>query len=168
MRPADQERDRQPRDALRPGGDVDAGTGPLCPRKDIAEVGPEVSGVGEYTATVLLDDDPDGGYRYVLDLGSTAGGLGSIRVNDGEAKGFDTSAPLVDVSDDLRAGANNLTVRVSSSLNNRLLARSYYDKVIDNITELAGLSPARQMTQAHDHGLLGPVRLFRGPSVVVA
>jgi alpha-L-rhamnosidase len=140
---------------------IDAGTGPLRSWKDIPQVGPQVSGVAEYTTTLHLDDEPDEGYRYILDLGSTAGGLGSVRVNDGESKGFDTSAPLVDVSDDLRAGANTLTIRVSSSLNNRLLARNYYDKVIDNITELAGLEPAMQTTEVHNHGLLGPVRLLR-------
>ena len=48
----------------------------------------------------------------MLDLGSTAGGLGSVRVNDGEAKGFDTSSPVVDVTEDLRAGDNTVTVRV--------------------------------------------------------
>ena len=53
--------------------------------------------------------------------------MGSVRVNDGEAKGFDTSCPVVDVTDDLRPGQNTVTVRVSSSLNNRLLARGYYD-----------------------------------------
>ena len=85
---------------------LEAASGSLRPWKDIAEVGPEVSGVGEYTTTLHLDDDPQEGYRYVLDLGSTAGGLGSVRVNDGEAKGFDTSAPVVDVTEDLRPGDN--------------------------------------------------------------
>jgi hypothetical protein len=143
---------------------IDAGTGPLRPWKYIPEVGPQVSGVGEYTTTLHLDDELDQGHRYVLDLGSTAGGLGSVRVNDGEAKGFDTSAPTIDITDDLRAAANTLTIRVSSSLNNRLLARNYYDTVVDNITELAGLEPAMQKTEVHAHGLLGPVRLLREPA----
>ena len=51
------------------------------------------------------------------------------------AKGFDTSAPVVDVTEDLRAGDNTVTVRVSSSLNNRLLARGYYDQVPDILTQ---------------------------------
>ena len=78
--------------------------------------------------------DPQEGYRYVLDLGSTAGGLGSLRVNDGEAKGFDTSSPVVDVTEDLRPGDNTVTIRVASSLNNRLLARGYYEQVPDIVT----------------------------------
>jgi hypothetical protein len=139
---------------------IDAATGPLRPWKDIPEIGPQVSGIGEYTARLDLDDEPEG-HRYILDLGSTAGGLGSVRVNDGEARGFDTSAPTIDVTDDLRAGTNTLSIRVSSSLNNRLLARGYYDKVFDIITKLAGLEPAMQTTEVRTHGLLGPVRLLR-------
>jgi hypothetical protein len=140
---------------------LDAGMGPLRPWKDIPEVGPEVSGVGQYSTNLHLEYPPHEGYRYVLDLGSTAGGLGSVRVNDADAKGFDTSSPVVDVTEDLRAGDNTLTVRVSSSLNNRLLARGYYDHVPDIVTRLGGTEPRMQTTEVHDHGLLGPVRLVR-------
>ena len=113
------------------------------------------------TTTLHLDEAPRKAARYVLDLGSTAGGLGSVRVNNGEAKGFDTSHPVVDVTEDLRAGDNTVTIRVSSSLNNRLLARGYYDTVPDIVAELNGLDDAMQTTEVHDHGLLGPVRLLR-------
>jgi hypothetical protein len=140
---------------------IEVGTGTLRPWKDIHEIGPEVSGVGQYTATLRLDHQPRDGHRYVLDLGSTAGGLGSLRVNDGEAKGFDTSSPVVDVTEDLRAGDNAVTIRVSSSLNNRLLARGYYDNVPDIVTRQSGVEPRMQTTEVHDYGLLGPVRLVR-------
>lgn len=143
---------------------IDAGWGPLRPWKDIPEVGPQVSGVGEYSTTVHLNGEPDRAERYLLDLGSTAGGLGSVRVNNSDAKGFDTSAPKIDITDDLHAGDNTITIRVSSSLNNRLLARNYYDHVTDNITELAGFEPATQTTKVRNHGLLGPVRLLREPA----
>ncbi|MET7328103.1 glycosyl hydrolase [Nonomuraea sp. NPDC005650] len=139
---------------------LDGGRGPLRPWTDLPEVGPEVSGVGEYTATFTLDEAPAPGARYVIDLGSTAGGLGSVRVNGDEAKGFDTSCPRVDVTAALRAGENTVTVRVASSLNNRLLARGYYDSVPDVVSHFAGHSES-QKTEAHDHGLLGPVRLLR-------
>ncbi|WP_188192042.1 glycosyl hydrolase [Nonomuraea sp. SYSU D8015] len=139
---------------------LDAGRGPLRPWKDLPEVGPEVSGVGQYEATFTLEETPAAGARYVLDLGSTAGGLGSVRLNEGAVKGFDTSCPRVDVTSDLRRGENTVTVRVSSSLNNRLLARGYYDSVPDVVAQLAGGAQA-QKTEVHDHGLLGPVRLLR-------
>jgi hypothetical protein len=140
---------------------IEAGTQTLRPWKDIPEIGPEVSGVGEYTATVHLDHQPAPRSRYVLDLGSTAGGLGSLRVNGGGALGFDTSSPAVDVTEDLRAGENSMTIRVSSSLNNRLLARGYYDQVPDILARASGAESRMQSTEVHDHGLLGPVRLVR-------
>ena len=140
---------------------IDAGTGPLRAWKDMPQVGPEVSGIGEYRTSLHLDQPPMDDSRYVLDLGSTAGGLGSVQVNDGEAKGFDTSHPTVDVTGDLRAGDNTVAIRVSSSLNNRLLARGYYDTVPDIVAELNGRAAAMQTTEAHEHGLLGPVRLVR-------
>jgi hypothetical protein len=120
-------------------------------------VGPEVSGVGEYRSTVRLDDL---GGTLLLDLGSTAGGLGSVSINGRAARGFATSGPVIDVTDDLRAGDNTIQVRVSSSLNNRLLARGYYDRVPDIALQLFG-GEGTQQTEPHDHGLLGPVRLLR-------
>jgi hypothetical protein len=139
---------------------LDAGTGALRAWQDLAAVGPEVSGVGEYATTLRLDAAPAPGARHLLDLGSTAGGLGSVRINDGAAMGFDTSRPVVDVTGDLRTGDNTVRVRVASSLNNRLLARGYYDRVPDIVAQLAG-TERMQQTEVHGHGLLGPVRLLR-------
>lgn len=138
---------------------LDAGRGSLRPWNQLAEVGPEVSGVGEYTTTLRLDQEVGEGERYVLDLGSTAGALGAVRINGRAVKGFDTSRPVVDVTEDLRAGDNEVTVRVASSLNNRLLARGYYDRVPDIMLMIAGREGTQQ-TQVHAHGLLGPVRLL--------
>jgi hypothetical protein len=141
---------------------IDTGTGPLQPWKDIPAVGPEVSGVGEYMATLTLPHEQASDGRYLLDLGSTAGGLGAVRINDGPLRGFDTSHPQVDITDDLRPGDNTLLVRVSSSLNNRLLARGYYDNVLDLIGSIIrGGPPQTQKTWPHAHGLLGPVQLLR-------
>jgi hypothetical protein len=139
---------------------LDAGTGALLAWKDLPAVGPEVSGVGEYVTSVRLDAAPAPGARYLLDLGSTAGGLGSVRINDGVAIGFDTSRPVVDVTGDLREGDNTVRVRVASSLNNRLLARGYYERVPDIVAQLNG-TERMQQTEVHSHGLLGPVRLLR-------
>ena len=138
------------------------GSSALRPWQEAAEVGPEVSGVGDYRTSVVLESAPAAGERILLDLGSVAGGLGSATVNGGPARGFDTSRPVVDVTSDVRAGANEIHVRVASSLNNRLLARGYYDKVPDVALQLMnGDSDATQQTEPHDHGLLGPVRLLR-------
>ena len=140
---------------------IDVGTTELGPWRDLAGVGAAVSGVGEYRSVLNREHGGEPGHRYLLDLGSTAGGLGSVQVNDGAPTGFDTSRPVVDVTDDLRVGDNLVTVRVSSSLNNRLLARGYYDTVPDILADLAGRGEAMQTTPVRDHGLLGPVRLLR-------
>ena len=138
---------------------LQADTGPLRPWADITEVGPEVSGIGEYTTTLEVPESVDDG-RLLLDLGSTAGGLGSVQINDGPVRGFDTSRPVVDVTDLVRPGRNAVRVRTASSLNNRLLARGYYERVTD-ITALFSGKSAMQQTEPHPHGLLGPVRLMR-------
>ncbi|WIB77699.1 glycosyl hydrolase [Curtobacterium sp. MCPF17_002] len=148
---------------VRPLTDVqrlDAGVGPLRPWKDVSAVGPDVSGVGEYSTTFSVERGTEVG-RFLLDLGSTSGGLGSVVLNDGPARGFDTSHPVVDVTEDLRSGRNEVVVRIASSLNNRLLARGYYDDVPDVISQLIGDTEAMQTTHVRDHGLLGPVRLLR-------
>lgn len=130
----------------------------LAPWTELAGVGPEVSGVGDYATTITLAEKRDG-VRYLLDLGSTAGGLGSVRVGGGAVRGFDTSAPTVDVTDDVVAGDNAVHVRVASSLNNRLLARGYYEGVPDILADLAGGGPRPQTTFPREAGLLGPVVL---------
>jgi hypothetical protein len=137
---------------------IQAGAGQLRPWLAHEALGPDVSGVGDYRATARLDDLGSG--RLLLDLGSTAGGLGSVSINGAAARGFDTSRPIVDITNDLRAGDNTFHVRVSSSLNNRLLARGYYDRVPDIMLQLTG-GEGTQQTEPHPHGLLGPVRLLR-------
>jgi hypothetical protein len=133
----------------------------LKPWLELPEVGPDVSGVGQYVAELTVTDDLLSHGRLVLDLGSTAGGLGSVSVNGGTACGFDTSRPRVDITDHVTAGTNVIRVRTASSLNNRLLARGYYDGIPDIALELNGLAPDTQKTTPRDHGLLGPVRLIQ-------
>ena len=133
----------------------------LKPWQDLPEVGPAVSGVGDYVAELTVGEGLLGHGRLVLDLGSTAGGLGSVSVNNGAAYGFDTSRPRVDITSSVVAGTNVIQVRTASSLNNRLLARGYYEGIPDVALELNGLPPDTQKTTPHDHGLLGPVRLIQ-------
>ncbi|WP_019181991.1 glycosyl hydrolase [Microbacterium yannicii] len=138
---------------------VEAGAVALRPWSQLDAVGPDVSGIGEYTATLdVADIDADA--RYILELGSTGGGLGSVRVGDGPERGFDTARPAVDVTDDLRAGSNTVRVRVSTSLNNRLRARGYYERIPDVAMRSAG-EDHTQLPVVREYGLLGPVRLMR-------
>lgn len=138
---------------------IEVGGTELLPWSELPGVGPEVSGVAEYRASVVLDGLETGG-RYLLDLGSTAGGLATVQMGDGPVRGVDTARPLVDVTTDLREGSNAIVVRVSSSLNNRLLARGYYDRVPDVAAMSQGVQRT-QVTHVREHGLLGPVRLLR-------
>ncbi|KAF2420476.1 glycosyl hydrolase [Microbacterium sp. B35-30] len=138
---------------------LDPGETELAPWSEIPAVGPDVSGVGEYTTTISVPD-VETGVRYVLDLGSTCGGLGSVRVGDGPARGFDTAHPVIDVSGDIRPGENAVTVRVGSSLNNRLRARGYYERVPDIGVQLTG-EERTQNAVVREYGLVGPVLLLR-------
>ncbi|MDO5618517.1 glycosyl hydrolase [Kocuria sp.] len=131
----------------------------LKPWSELPGIGPEVSGVGTYTARWHLDRAPAHGERWYLELGSTCGGLASASVNGSPAIGVDTSVSKADVTQFLVAGQNTVVIRVASSLNNRLLARGYYDDVLDIVTVMGGQPPATVQTSPQAHGLLGPVRL---------
>jgi len=142
---------------------LDAGRGGLRSWRDIDEVGADVSGVGEYRTVIDLWETPDSGARYLLELGSTSGALGSVQVGEGPVRGFDTARPVVDVTDDLRQGENAIVVRVGSSLNNRLIARGYYEGIQDMAWKHVG-EYRTQIATVRDYGLLGPVRLTRVPA----
>jgi hypothetical protein len=131
----------------------------LAPWDELPGVGPEVSGVGQYTASFELGQAAAGSTRVLLDLGSTNGGLGSVVLNGAQARGFDTSHPVVDITDDVRAGRNEVTVRVSSSLNNRLIARGYYTRFNDIALEIHDRDELH-VTKVRPYGLVGPVRVL--------
>lgn len=144
----------------RPTTDVTSlavGLTPLLPWSWRPAVGDSVSGVGEYRAVVNVDAVRAG--RYVLDLGSTASGIGAVYVNDGPARGFDTTCPSVDITQDLRGGVNDVRVRVASSLNNVLRAVGYYDDLEDVHSLIVGDKPEPHTTVVSHSGLLCPVRL---------
>jgi hypothetical protein len=93
-------------------------------------VGPEVSGVGYYSTSVDLPADwkTESG-RIVLKLESTCGGSAAVYVNGEKGRAVDFDAPEVDITELLCPGRNEIRVEVSSSLNNRLLARGYFADV---------------------------------------
>jgi hypothetical protein len=137
---------------------IEVGASELHSWTDLPGVGPDVSGVATYSSSFTLDDPVEAGQRILLDLGSTCGGLGSIVINDAEALGFDTSHPVADITALVRPGANQVRVRVASSLNNRLMARGYYDNLEDVALGLMGRH-GTQVARVRSYGLLGPVRI---------
>lgn len=151
-------REVRPQTAITP---LTANSSALTSWRELDGVGVEVSGVGHYTTSFRLERAPGEGERVIVDLGSTAGGLGAVRINDAAARGFDTSRPRVDVTEHVRAGDNRIEVRVASSLNNRLIARGYYAEMPDIVRALLTGESHMQPVTVRDHGLLGPVQVER-------
>lgn len=141
----------------RPSRTSRAPTGLCSPGRTSPEWAPRCR-AGEYRAVIDLGEEITG--RLILNLGSTSGGLGSVSVNGGPVRGFDTSHPVVDITDDVRSGSNEIVVRVASSLNNRLIARGYYDRIPD-IALMSTGSAGPHVTPIRDYGLLGPVTVSR-------
>ncbi|WP_420113352.1 glycosyl hydrolase [Pseudactinotalea sp.] len=138
---------------------IEVGATALRPWTELDGVGPEISGIAEYRARLVVPRlAPQA--RYLLDLGSTAGGLGSVQIGNGPLHGFDTSRPVVDVTADLHEDEVEIVVRVASSLNNRLKARGYYDHIPDIVAQTQGIE-RMQVAVVREYGLLGPVRLVR-------
>ena len=109
----------------------------LKPWKDIPAVGEEVSGIGYYTAEAELPDDWDEECGALLQIGSLNRHTAAVFVNDKKARAVDIDRLSVDISELLHAGKNKLLVEVSTSLNNRLRARNYYESGNASSQELA-------------------------------
>jgi hypothetical protein len=154
-----------------PAGRLDA----LKPWKDIPAIGPEVSGVGYYTTAFTLPPEwGEAGLGAALNIGSTNGNSAAIYVNGLKAPPYDFNRKTVDITALVKAGENTLLVEVSSTLNNRLIARGYHaiiGKMLQTMTAnfpppeegeespLAGLSDRFKPPAPQDYGLAGPVTL---------
>lgn len=106
---------------------------------DIAEL-EKASGVGTYTTSLLLSNDWDKSYGGYLSLGQVVDSF-TLEIN-GHAVGVSQIDPNVDIGSYLKAGENQIVVRVSTTLNNRL-------------TTLNKKVAKRGVIQAY--GLTGPV-----------
>lgn len=108
---------------------INVGRTELKPWKDIPQVGAEVSGVGYYTATIMLPENWGENNGAFLQIESTNGNSAAVYVNGKKADPVDFERLRADVSSLLVPGENTIRVEVSSTLNNRLLARGYYEKI---------------------------------------
>jgi hypothetical protein len=113
---------------------IPVGRTELKPWREIPAVGPEVSGVGYYTASFTLPGNWNNSNGAVLSVESVNGNSAAVYINGKKGRGFDFAAGKLDISDLLVPGENSITVEVSSTLNNRLLARNYH-AVIDKMVE---------------------------------
>ncbi|MDD3338534.1 MAG: glycosyl hydrolase [Lachnospiraceae bacterium] len=108
---------------------ISAGEITLKPWKDIPAIGPDVSGVGYYKTSFQTPADWDDSTGVVLKLGNANKNTVAVYVNGTKGRAVDFDALEVDITELVQPGVNEITVEVSSTLNNRLLARGYYDMV---------------------------------------
>lgn len=155
---------------------IPVGKTALKPWKDIPEVGPEVSGVGYYTTTVNLPADWAAHNGAVLKIGSTNGNSAAVYVNGQKAPAVDFNCRMVDISPLLKPGENRIQVEVSSTLNNRLIARNYYAEKANPMSmpgsemfgmddeavkeAMAGLLAGFPTAEVQDYGMTGKVELI--------
>lgn len=106
---------------------LDAGDTELKPWKDIPAIGEAVSGIGYYTAEVELPENWSEECGALLQIGSLNKHTAAVYVNDKKARAVDMDRLSVDISEWLHAGKNKILIEVSTSLNNRLRERNYYE-----------------------------------------
>lgn len=111
---------------------LDAGEVTAIPWKDIPAVGPEVSGVGFYSTRVHIAEDWSQEKGALLCLESTNGSTAAVYVNGEKAGVYNMNKRTMEIGALLHAGENEIKIEVPSSLNNRLLARGYYDTSLQN------------------------------------
>lgn len=98
----------------------------LKPWREYAVVGQSVSGVGTYRTKVSLPMDWSERDGAELHIGSTNGNTAAVYINGKKARAVDFNKRIIDISEFLVAGENEIKVEVSSTLTNRLLSRDYY------------------------------------------
>ena len=105
---------------------LDAGEVKLKPWKDIPAVGPEVSGVGFYSAEFELPETWNSQNMAVFQMDSVCGSTAAVDVNGVKAPAVDFARPEVDITALVKPGKNEIKVEVTSTLANRLQARGYF------------------------------------------
>lgn len=109
---------------------IDAGEVELKAWKDIPAIGPDVSGVGVYTAAVELAD-ASGLIKFAT--AHVPGMTYAVYVNGAKAPAVDFDNPIVDITSLVKPGRNELRVEVGTTLTNRLLKRGYFDQVMSKM-----------------------------------
>lgn len=112
-----------------------AGIISLKPWNEIEKIGPEVSGVGYYKTSFTLPENWDTDMGAVVRIKSTNKNTAAIYINGEKAPSFDISRLQTDISELVKSGNNEIIVEVSSTLNNRLLARGYFDAILESSLE---------------------------------
>lgn len=138
---------------------IQVGKTELKPWKDISAVGPDVSGVGYYTTSFQLPENWSENNGAYLQIESTNGNSAAVYVNGKKTHAVDLNNLTVDISELLITGENIITVEVSSTLNNRLKARGYYNNIRDISSMFSG-GDETMKTDVKDYGMTGKTTLI--------
>ena len=97
----------------------------LFPWKYLSAVGKEVSGIGSYSISFTLSADDLADASRVLFRAESFGGGTASAVCNGQAVPVNMDSRTADLTGVVQPGENTLTVRVTSSLRNRMIAVGY-------------------------------------------
>jgi hypothetical protein len=126
----------------------------LKPWKDIEGIGPDVSGTGSYETDVTLPSDwnSDGSEKAELIIDSINNGTLAVYINGQKTGAADFSSLHIDAGSLLHAGTNHLKVEVTTTLNNRLKQRGYYDRFLQmSMAMAANANNANSGMEDSDH-----------------
>ena len=129
---------------------IEVGSTTLEAWKDIRQVGPEVSGVGYYSTTVVMPEDWGNNDGAELSIASTNGNTAAVYVNGQKASAYDFDKRRIDLTELLHPGDNEIMVEVSSTLANRLYQRGYYE----NMKEISRLLMKMASGESEDGGII--------------
>jgi hypothetical protein len=123
-------------------------------------VGPHVSGLGTYTAAFKLPEPWNEDNGAVLKLTGTGGNSLAVYVNGKKIPPVDYSRLEADITSFLVKGENSIKVEVSTTLNNRLAARHYFDNIHDTSGIMIEGKPRIVEFGVLDYGLTGPAGIY--------
>ena len=99
--------------------------------------------MGTYTASFTLPDGYGSDNGLILTMENANKNTVAVYVNSEKCGAVDFDALRVDISPYVKAGENEIKIEVSTTLNNRLLARGYYEQSpILSMQYMAGASNA--------------------------
>lgn len=116
----------------------------LKPWKDIPEIGSDVSGVGYYSTEFNATAGQLQSRKLILKMDSIGGNTAAVYVNGQKADPVNPNHLSVDITAWVRPGANSLLVEVTSTLNNRLKERGYFDHSVEISQKISSLSVNRK------------------------
>ncbi|MBR2812672.1 MAG: hypothetical protein IKD69_14960 [Solobacterium sp.] len=126
--------------------------------KELDEALTDVSGIGTYTTTFTVPEDWDGLGAELL-VGSTNGSLAEVTVNGQVVGVIDTRELALDISDALVIGENEISIKVASTLTNRMFQRNYGAGAGWGVegSEGGGMFGSADVVRPQDYGLTGGI-----------